>query len=155
MNSKFTSKLKSEFNSNCENIWVQLDLAGSKSVLIGAYYKPHESDQAGFEELIKSLTPVNQTNSTFWLLGDFDLPKVDWENLKPLPDCAHPTFYREYLEALNDCLLQQMVTSPTRGQNILDLFFTTTPILMDNVSITPGLSDHDIVLAQVNANNSK
>ena len=43
-----------------------------------------------------------------------------------------------------------MVTSPTRGQNILDLFLTTNPTLVDNVSITPGLSDHDIVLIQVN-----
>ena len=43
-----------------------------------------------------------------------------------------------------------MVSSPTRGQNNLDLFFTTNPSLVDNVSITPGLSDHDIVMTQVN-----
>ena len=36
-----------------------------------------------------------------------------------------------------------------RGHKILDLFFTTNPTLVDNVSISPGLSDHDIVLAQV------
>ena len=43
------------------------------------------------------------------------------------------------------------MTSPTRLQNILDLFFTTNPTLVDNVSIKPGLSDHDIVLVSVNA----
>ena len=42
------------------------------------------------------------------------------------------------------------MTSPTRGQNTLDLFLTTNPTLVDNVSITPGFSDHDIVLTQVN-----
>ena len=42
------------------------------------------------------------------------------------------------------------MTSPTRGQNILDLFLTTNPTLVDNVSITPGLSDRDTVLIQVN-----
>ena len=72
------------------------------------------------------------------------------KNLKPLPECGHPTFYPECLEALKDFLLEQMVTLPTPGQNILDLFFMTNPTLMDKVSITPGLSDHDIVLAQVN-----
>ena len=41
------------------------------------------------------------------------------------------------------------MTSPTRGQNILDLFFTTNPTLVHNVSIQPGLSDHDIVLAEI------
>ena len=43
-----------------------------------------------------------------------------------------------------------MVTSPTRGPNILDLFFTTNPTLVDNISITPGLSDHGIVLTKAN-----
>ena len=42
------------------------------------------------------------------------------------------------------------MTSRTQGQNILDLFLTTNPTLVDNVSITPGLPDHDIVLTQVN-----
>ena len=43
-----------------------------------------------------------------------------------------------------------MVTSPTRGQNIQPLFFTTNPSLVDDISVISGLSDHDIVLAQVN-----
>ena len=153
VNSKFTSVLRSEFNTNCENPWVQLNLAGAKSVLIGAYYKPHKADResiASFEELKKSLTLVNQTNPAVWLLGDFNLPEIDCENLIPSPECGHPTFYRDCLEVLDDCLLEQMVTSPTRGQNILDLFLTTNPTLLDNASITPGLSDHDIVLIQVN-----
>ena len=45
----------------------------------------------------------------------------------------------------------QMVTSPTRGPNTLDLFFTTNPTLVKTVSVIPGLSDHDIVLAEVNS----
>ena len=114
VNSKLTSELKSD-QYTCESLWVQLNHAGSKSVLIGAYHKPHESDQASFEELIKSLTLVNQTNSSVWLLKDFNQPKVDWENLKPLSDCGHPTFYWECIEALNDCLLEQTMTSTTRG----------------------------------------
>ena len=47
-------------------------------------------------------------------------------------------------------MFEQMVTSPTRGQNILDLFFTTNPTLVDDISVISGLSEHDIVLAQVN-----
>ena len=44
-----------------------------------------------------------------------------------------------------------MVTLHTRGQNILDLFFTTNPTLVHKVSVLPGLSDHYIVLAEVNS----
>ena len=64
------------------------------------------------------------------------MPKVDWQSLSPTPDCKFPTFYRECLEAFNDCLL--------------DLFFTSNPTHIDSVSILPGLSDHDIVRALVN-----
>ena len=84
-------------------------------------------------------------------MGDFSLPKVDWQSSAPSPDCKFPTFYRECLEVFNDCLLEQTVTSPTRGKHILGLFFTSNPTLIDNVSILPGLSDHDIVRVLVNA----
>ena len=80
VNSNLISEEKTEYKSACENLWVQLNLTGSNSVLIGAYYKPHGLDQLSFEERNKSLTLVNQTNSTVWLLGDFNLPKVDWEH---------------------------------------------------------------------------
>ena len=140
--SEFQSKEKPEFKTECENLWVQLNLSESKHVLLGAYYKPHEFDQNSFDELNKSLSLVKQTNSTIWLLGDFNLPKVDWEMKTVKPDCSFPTFYRECLEAFNDCLLIQMVTSPTRGHNILDLIFTSNPTLIDKISVSPDLSDH-------------
>ena len=140
-----------EYNTDSEILWTQLNLIGSKSVLIGAYYKPHELDQTSFAELEKSLNLVNQSNSQIWLLGDFNLPKIDWQLLTPTPDCKHHTFYSNCLEAFSDCMLEQMVTSPTRGQNILDLFFTTNPTLVNKTSILPGLSDHDIVLVEVNS----
>ena len=93
---------------------------------------------------------VKQTSSNIWLMGDFNLPKVDWQSSAPTPDCKFPTFYRECLEVFNDCLLEQTVTSPTQGKHILDLFFTSNPTLIDSVSILPGLSDHDIVRVLVN-----
>ena len=44
-----------------------------------------------------------------------------------------------------------METVPTRGQNILDLFFTTNSTLVHEVSVLPGLSDHDLVIEEVNS----
>ena len=31
--------------SDCKDVWIKIDLFGSKSLLIGADYKPHEHDQ--------------------------------------------------------------------------------------------------------------
>ena len=67
-----------------------------------------------------------------------------------MPDCKCPTFYRECLEVFDHCLLEKVVTQPTRCNHILDLFFTSNPTLVDEVSILPGLSDHDIVQINVN-----
>ena len=123
----------------------------SKSVLIGAYYKPHELDQSSFVELEKSLNLVNQSNSQICLLGDFNLPKIAWQLMRPTNDCTYQSFCSGCLEAFSDCLLEQIVTSPIRSQNILDLFFTTIPTLVSKVQVLPGWSDHDIVLSEVNS----
>ena len=101
------SKFKTEYKTDCENLWVQLNIIDSKSVLIGAHYKPHELDQLSFEESNKSLNVVKQSNSTIWLLGYFNLPKINWEHQMPKPECSHPTFYSECLEAFSDGLLEQ------------------------------------------------
>ena len=39
-----------------------------------------------------------------------------------------------------------MVTTPTRGQNILDLFLTTNPTLVNKTHTIPGISDHDAIV---------
>ena len=47
-----------------------------------------------------------------------------------------------------DLGLEQMVQCPTRGDNTLDLLFTTHPSLVEKIKPLPpiGKSDHDIVL---------
>ena len=41
------------------------------------------------------------------------------------------------------------MTEPTREDNILDLILTSNPTLVSKVECLPGLSDHDIVSAEV------
>ena len=62
------------------------------------------------------------------------------------PDCTHKQIYDIFLDFINDFSLTQMITQPTR--NILDLFLTTNPTLVEQVSCQSGLSDHDVVIAQ-------
>jgi len=50
---------------------------------------------------------------------------------------------------VNDCSLEQSVTYSTRNDNILDLIFNTYPILTQ-ISVVPGMSDHEAVLFSVN-----
>ena len=42
----------------------------------------------------------------------------------------------------------QTVEEPTRGKNILDLFFINNTSLITNTSVIPGVSDHEAVLIE-------
>jgi len=52
-----------------------------------------------------------------------------------------------YLHCIQDYGLHQLVTSPTRGTNILDLFLTNDPSTVINIEMLPGISDYEIVSA--------
>ena len=42
----------------------------------------------------------------------------------------------------------QLVDSPTRGNNILDLFVTNRPGLIQEVKVSPGISDHELIVIE-------
>ena len=53
-----------------------------------------------------------------------------------------------FLSTIADYNFTQVVTEPTRKDNILDLFLTTNPTLINKVNCSPGLGDHDVVSAE-------
>ena len=57
--------------------------------------------------------------------------------------------YQDFASALDDNCLTQMVCEPIRENNILDLFITNSPTLVDSVSVVPGIADHQAVSAVV------
>ena len=46
----------------------------------------------------------------------------------------------------DDISLSQLIEFPTRGSNILDLFFSNTPTLVNRIEPMPGVSDHDTMV---------
>ena len=56
--------------------------------------------------------------------------------------------YDFFLSTIADYNFTQVVTEPTRKDNILDLFLTTNPTLINKVNCSPGLGDHDVVSAE-------
>ena len=124
-------------------------MTGSHPLYIGAYYKPKEDDLESLVQLRESLDLVQKKRGNIWLLGDFNLPKLSWPDNSPVlkPDCSYKRVYEYFLDIVNDFGLCQLVTQPTRGGNILDLFLTSNQALVDVIKCSPGLSDHDIVTA--------
>ena len=95
---------------------------------------------------------VTQLKGNVWVLGDLNFPKLSWNNEhipSVRPGCSFPQLYGDFISTLDDCNLVQMMTEPTRGENILDLFLTSSHTLVKNVAVHPGISDHDLVYSEV------
>jgi len=74
-----------DIQSDCKDVWIKIDLFGSKSLLTGAYYKPHEHKQHSWEEFSKSLFKARKLSCNIWVAGDFQLTQYGLEPYVPLP----------------------------------------------------------------------
>ena len=53
---------------------------------------------------------------------------------------------QRYLDMTNSCSLEQSVYEPTRDDNILDIYLTNRPSLLNKCTTMPGLGGHNAVL---------
>ncbi len=81
--------------------------------------------------------------SNLWLAGDFNLGDIIWESQSVRQGAPKPSLCRDLIDISNDYGLEQLVELPTRGDNVLDLFFTSNPSLVSKSTVMPGISDHD------------
>ena len=90
-----------QLKTDCEIIWVKLDIVGAKPLYIAANYRPKESDAQSLEELNRSLEMVSMRKGSIWVLGDFNFPpKFSWdsEHVPTLkPGCRYPTIYNNFI----------------------------------------------------------
>ena len=76
------------------------------------------------------------------MLGDFNLPDINWSSLNPRCPTAG-----SLLNLTNLTFLTQQVTEPTRNSNILDLIFSPDNIINSITVSDTFLSDHHIIYA--------
>ena len=80
------------------------------------------------------------------------IPEIDWEIPVVKPGCHHKAMCDRLIEITSEHQLEQIQREPTRLANILDLLFTNKPVLVKEVLIMPGLSDHSTVLVDTYLN---
>ena len=85
-------------------------------------------------------------NSIWLVLGDFNLPKVNYEF--PYDRCR-THLYDIFFDLFVDHTITQIVLSPTRNRAILDLIWSSDTAAIVEVSITAPIanSDHNTVIA--------
>jgi len=80
------------------------------------------------------------------LNGLRQMSDVDWSD-NSIKSHQYPLNVNQtFLVFLQDNALSQLVNSPTRGSNILDLFITNKPSLVESYNIIDGISGHEAVL---------
>lgn len=123
-----------------EFIFVDLLLSHNRKIILGVFYRPPNNDPKPLEDLQAALQELS-TNELI-LLGDFNLPEIDWLNNRAL---RHSDIYTLMMDVVQDNFLTQLVNQPTRESNILDLVLTTSPDLVDNLAVGEPFSDHNSI----------
>ncbi|XP_065678451.1 uncharacterized protein LOC136093392 [Hydra vulgaris] len=88
--------------------------------------------------------------SQFIIMGDFNLPKIDWLNYISPNEKCHSLF----LTLVNSLGMHQFVHKPTRKSNILDLVFSNNNTFLSKISFKCpfSTSDHNSVHFSLNIN---
>ena len=110
------------------------------------YRPPHQAIEKD-KSLYSYLSTIIK-NKLCIIAGDFNCPKVDWKHR------TADLEGRQLIDFASDELLTQWVNEATRGNNILDLVFSSEDDMISNLKIEEklGKSDHNIVKFEINTN---
>ena len=126
---------------------------------VATIYRPPNASHGSFNGVLKFLrnciSDLNDDSFQICIMGDFNFPSIDWQSCTVAPGGSSEISESAsaLLSFMSDHLMNQYVTSPTRGDNILDLFFTNDDQLVTHVDSTKSdLSDHNMVEVIISSN---
>ena len=117
-----------EFETDCEIVWCKLNLVGHRAIYLSCFYNPKTSNEEGYLNYYKSMERACRVNNAVILsAGDFNLPGINWDNKSIKTGTQYVGIHNKFLDIIDDLGLSQMVVTPTRGNNTLDLIVTNHP----------------------------
>lgn len=134
-----------------ESVWCYFCNDKNEKILLGCIYRSPNSTETNKQELIKLMKMnIIQKFEYVCIMGDFNFPTINWDlSLFSSKDS-------DFVEALNDAFLVQLVTNPTRrreGQRptLDDLILVNNEELVSSIEYhSPiGKSDHDTLIFEM------
>ena len=120
--------------------------------MVAVIYRPPDANHKSFSQLLNvirhAIDNIADSDYDIFITGDFNLPHIDWESLRVLSGGTPESDLSAQclLNFMSSYLLNQMVTVPTRGQNVLDLVLCNNSRLISDVKALPtDISDHNMV----------
>ncbi|KAI8486064.1 hypothetical protein Bbelb_361640 [Branchiostoma belcheri] len=135
--------------------WLNQDIASSE--IFPSNYIAHRKDKLAKEgnsldELDMSIgkmgSKINSDNVI--ILDDFNTPGIKWDTTVADNSQAYTGQAEKLLHLMDNHGLFQTVEEPTRNGNLLDLVLVNNPNIIEKTTVVPGISDHDMVLVDVN-----
>jgi len=97
--------------------------------------------------IIDCLSTYESTNHCNIIVGDLNLPKINWATMS----CPNDNIHKPFLSFAIESSYSQLISFPTHDNNILDLILCPDPSMIGCVKpVVPfGASDHDMILFNV------
>ena len=100
------------------------------------WYKSEKGKEPNLKTICDSVNRLNCTNVI--IVGDFNIREIGWINLE-----AKGLIESTFLDIVQNNLLFQLVSKPTKGENILDLVLVDNIDLVSSVDVVNSFSTSD------------
>ncbi len=132
-------KIDKQNAENYDTVYVEIT-HNNKKLIIATVYRPPKVQAVDDTALYDEIQSLIQSKNAI-VIGDFQCANVDWRLL--IGDQERSRF----IIMVEDSFLTQVVTQPTRQNNILDLVLISDPDLVRNCEVEEKLggSDHNII----------
>jgi len=120
-------------------------LIGKITFTLANVYRPPGNDSSFVRKLEKLLQPVLAKPESLILMGDFNLPDINWNT--STVNVSSQNIHYNFLAFTVLNALHQVVNFPTRDDNLLDLCLTSDTVIISNIEcLSPfAASDHNQV----------
>jgi hypothetical protein len=121
---------------NIDKVGIEIKNDENKKIIIALYYRPPAQSDETDRQIIRDFEQLNEQCSDLIILGDFNLPCRKWG------ERYQSNTGKMLYEYINDSGLEQLITKPTRKNNILDLIITSDNNLISAIQFGELFSDH-------------
>lgn len=148
-----TSYVSAKFNTvgPVESLWLEVSISKIKFLVACIYRQKQSTSVEQNQQLLQTLESAISSKNSVYILGDFNYPEINWENLTVSPNnqCS-----LDFLESYKTHSGEQVITFPTRIRNnqisLLDLFIVNDKKNIFDIQENPplGRSDHIVITAK-------
>ena len=149
---KKTRLLSSGSEENHE--WLNLVIE-DVNIVFTVLYRPPRGEISNLRNYLETLrgdlSRLEETGLTLCMCGDLNMPTMNWQIINTQGTAGLGVHVRTLLEFMEEKCLEQYVRTPTRAENILDVFLTDDPDVVVDVCVEDNSqSDHRLVFVETN-----